>query len=95
MLAAAREAWEAQGYRVHGAALSGKAAEGLEESSGIAARTLASWSRGWDNGYGQLGRGDVLVIDEAGMVGGRQLARFVGEAEARGATGVAMAGENR
>ncbi len=28
MLAAAREAWESQGYTVHGAALSGKAAEG-------------------------------------------------------------------
>ncbi|MBB3811523.1 Ti-type conjugative transfer relaxase TraA [Pseudochelatococcus contaminans] len=85
MLAAAREAWEAEGYTVHGAALSGKAAEGLEESSGIQSRTLASWSRGWDNDRGQLGRGDVFVIDEAGMVGSRQLARFVGEAEARGA----------
>jgi len=85
MLAAAREAWEAEGYTVHGAALSGKAAEGLEESSGIQSRTLASWSRGWDNERHQLGRGDVFVIDEAGMVGSRQLARFVGEAEARGA----------
>ncbi|MCW5679565.1 MAG: Ti-type conjugative transfer relaxase TraA [Anaerolineales bacterium] len=85
MLAAAREAWEAEGYQVHGAALSGKAAEGLEESSGIQSRTLASWSRGWENGRGTLGRGDVFVIDEAGMVGSRQLARFVGEAEARGA----------
>jgi len=85
MLAAAREAWEAEGYQVHGAALSGKAAEGLEESSGIQSRTLASWSRGWDNDRGQLGRGDVFVIDEAGMVGSRQLARFVNEAEARGA----------
>lgn len=89
MLAAAREAWEAEGYQVHGAALSGKAAEGLEESSGIQSRTLASWSRGWDNPHSgdryKLGRGDVFVIDEAGMVGSRQLARFVTEAEARGA----------
>ena len=85
MLAAAREAWEAEGYRVHGAALSGKAAEGLEESSGIQSRTLASWSRGWENDRHQLGRGDVFVIDEAGMVGSRQLSRFVTEAEARGA----------
>ncbi len=85
MLAAAREAWEAQGYQVHGAALSGKAAEGLEESSGIESRTLASWSYSWDNGRGMIGRSDVLVIDEAGMVGSRQLARFIGEAEERGA----------
>jgi hypothetical protein len=57
----------------------------LEESSGIQSRTLASWSRGWENDRGTIGRGDVFVIDEAGMVGSRQLARFVGEAEARGA----------
>ena len=85
MLAAAREAWEAQGYRVHGAALSGKAAEGLEESSGIGSRTLASWSLGWERERDQLGRGDVFVIDEVGMVGSRQLAAFIGEAEQRGA----------
>ncbi|MEK4035861.1 Ti-type conjugative transfer relaxase TraA [Methylocystis sp. IM2] len=85
MLSAAREAWEAQGYHVHGAALAGKAAEGLEESSGIASRTLASWEHGWQNGRGELAKGDVLVIDEAGMVSSRQLARFVGEAERTGA----------
>ncbi|MDW5318410.1 Ti-type conjugative transfer relaxase TraA [Rhizobium sp. PL01] len=91
MLAAAREAWERQGYTVHGAALSGKAAEGLEESSGIASRTLASWEYRWQSGADrrsdrhQLGRRDVFVIDEAGMVGSRQLARFIGEAERTGA----------
>jgi hypothetical protein len=85
MLAAAAQAWERQGYTVHGAALSGKAAEGLEDSSGIKSRTLASWSRGWENDRQHLGRGDVFVIDEAGMVGSRQLASFVGEAEKRGA----------
>ncbi|MGE8585923.1 MAG: Ti-type conjugative transfer relaxase TraA, partial [Agrobacterium tumefaciens] len=85
MLAAAREAWEAQGYQVHGAALSGKAAEGLEESSGIESGTLASWSYSWDRGRDLIGHSDVFVIDEAGMVGSRQLARFIGEAEERGA----------
>ncbi len=85
MLAASREAWEAQGYQVHGAALAGKAAEGLEESSGIKSRTLASWSYSWDHGRDLIGRRDVFVIDEAGMVGSRQLARFIGEAEERGA----------
>ncbi|MBD8688650.1 MULTISPECIES: Ti-type conjugative transfer relaxase TraA [unclassified Rhizobium] len=85
MLAAAREAWEAQGYKVHGAALAGKAAEGLEESSGIQSRTLASWSRSWENNRDTIGRSDVFVIDEAGMVGSRQLAHFIGEAEQRGA----------
>ncbi|WP_425644761.1 Ti-type conjugative transfer relaxase TraA [Agrobacterium leguminum] len=85
MLAAARKAWEAQGYQVHGAALAGKAAEGLEESSGIPSRTLASWSYSWDHGRGIVGSSDVFVIDEAGMVGSRQLARFIAEAEERGA----------
>lgn len=85
MLAAAREAWQAQGYTVHGAALSGKAAEGLEESSGIESRTLASWSFGWDKDMGLLGARDVFVIDEAGMVGSQQLSRFIAEVEKRGA----------
>lgn len=85
MLAAARDAWEGQGYRIHGAALAGKAAEGLEESSGIASRTLASWDYALQNGKGQLGKDDIFVIDEAGMVSSRQLAKFVGEVQARGA----------
>jgi Ti-type conjugative transfer relaxase TraA len=85
MLSAAREAWEREGFSVYGAALSGKAAEGLEESSGIASRTLASWENGWNAGKGELGKGDIFVIDEAGMVSSRQLARFAGEAERTGA----------
>ncbi|MDE8345208.1 MAG: Ti-type conjugative transfer relaxase TraA [Acidocella sp.] len=85
MLMSAREAWQAQGYRVHGAALAGKAAEGLEESSGIASRTLASWERGWERGFDKLGPRDVFVIDEAGMVGSNQLSRFITEADEAGA----------
>ncbi|MBY2934813.1 Ti-type conjugative transfer relaxase TraA, partial [Rhizobium leguminosarum] len=85
MLAAARQAWEAQGYRVHGAALAGKAAEGLEQSSGISSRTLASWEYSWQADRGRLNARDVFVIDEGGMVGSRQLARFVDEVKRAGA----------
>lgn len=85
MLEAAREAWEAQGYRVYGAALSGKATFGLRESSGIKSRTLASWQSRWQQGKAQIGKGDVFVLDEAGMIGSRQLARFIREVEERGA----------
>lgn len=85
LLGAAREAWEAQGYRVHGAALSGKAAEGLAESAGIASRTLASWEQGWERGFDTLGPRDVFVIDEAGMIGSKQLSRFVTAADLAGA----------
>lgn len=77
LLAAARDAWERAGYQVVGAALAGKAAAGLEESSGITSRTLASWEHRWEQGSASLGPKDVLVIDEAGMIGTLQLARLV------------------
>ncbi|AHG48814.1 conjugal transfer protein TraA (plasmid) [Rhizobium leguminosarum bv. trifolii CB782] len=81
LLAAARLAWEREGRRVIGAALAGKAAEGLEDSSGIQSRTLASWELAWANGRDTLHRGDVLVIDEAGMVSSQQMARVLKIAE--------------
>src|SRR3546814_1988240 len=73
MLGVAREAWEAQGYQVRGAALSGIAAENLEGGSAIASRTIASMEYQWEQGRELLGPRDVLVIDEAGMIGTRQM----------------------
>ena len=85
MLASARHAWEAGGYSVKGAALAGIAAEGLEVASGIPSRTLASWELAWSKDHDLLGKHDVLVIDEAGLVGTRQLARVLETAEKAGA----------
>lgn len=84
LLSAAKEAWERQGYRVHGAALAGKAADSLETSSGIASRTLASLEASWRGGYEPIGTGDIVVIDEAGMVGTRQLKRVAEQLRRRG-----------
>ncbi|MDO8324253.1 MAG: Ti-type conjugative transfer relaxase TraA, partial [Phenylobacterium sp.] len=85
MLGVAREAWEAQGYQVRGAALSGIAAEGLEGGSGIASRTIASLEHGWAQGRDLLTACDVLVIDEAGMIGSRQMDRVLAHAVQAGA----------
>lgn len=85
MLGVAREAWEKAGYRVRGAALSGIAADGLEGGSGIASRTIASLEHGWANDRDHLTARDVLVIDEAGMVGTRQLERVLSHAADAGA----------
>ncbi|ENN84547.1 putative conjugal transfer protein traA [Rhizobium freirei PRF 81] len=85
MLGVAREAWEEAGYAVRGAALSGIAAEGLENGSGIASRTIASMEHGWQQGCDLLTTRDVLVIEEAGMVGTRQLERVLSHAADVGA----------
>ena len=85
MLSVARDGWEHGGYRVIGAALSGIAAENLESGSGIASRTLASLEHQWEQGRDQLTSRDVLVIDEAGMIGSRQMERIIAEADRRGA----------
>ena len=85
MLGVAREAWEAAGYEVRGLALSGIAAENLESGSGISSRTIASLEHGWRQGRDLLTSHDVLVIDEAGMVGTRQLERVLSHATDAGA----------
>ncbi|AZS20718.1 MULTISPECIES: Ti-type conjugative transfer relaxase TraA [unclassified Caulobacter] len=85
LLGVAREAWEDAGYRVQGLALSGIAAENLEGGSGIASRTIASLEHQWAQGRELLDARDVLVIDEAGMIGSRQMERLLSAAEKAGA----------
>jgi Ti-type conjugative transfer relaxase TraA len=90
----AREAWQAQGLNVRGAALAGKAADELQAGSGIESRTLASLEFVWKNGKDKLTSRDVLVIDEAGMIGSRQLCRVLQAAENAGAK-VVLLGDDK
>ncbi len=93
MLAAARDVWEAQGYRVIGASLAAVAAKNLENEAGIKSFTIAKLIYEIDKLETQWGRGKahpldsktVLVIDEAGMVGTRQMARLIDETDRQGA----------
>jgi len=85
MLGVARDAWEREGYNVRGASLSGIAAENLEAGSGIQSRTIASLEYQWKQGRELLGDRDVLVIDEAGLTGTRQMERVLSAARDAGA----------
>ena len=73
LMDAAREAWERSGYNVVGMALAGKAAEGLQNASGIESRTVAASLLALDKQKLQLDSKSVVVVDEAGMIGSRQM----------------------
>jgi conjugative relaxase-like TrwC/TraI family protein len=77
-LEAARAAWAAGGHPVVGAALAARAAAELEAGSGITSCTLASLLNELARPEGRLGAGAVVVVDEAGMVGTRDLAKLLG-----------------
>lgn len=84
-LDAAREAWQRTGLRTRGAALAARAARELQAGSGIPSQTIASLLQDLDRGRTRLNRSDVLVVDEAGMVGTRQLHRLIEATTAAGA----------
>jgi conjugative relaxase-like TrwC/TraI family protein len=83
-LAAAHDAWRASGVAVRGAAVARAAARGLQDATGIPSTSVAAL-------LAQLDRDDpralpargVLVIDEAGMLGTRDLAALLGAAAQR------------
>ena len=78
MLDAARQSWEAAGYRVQGLALAAEAAHGLMTGSGISnAGTIHSRLYLWEQGRNLPGPKDIVVVDEAGMVGSRQMERLL------------------
>lgn len=85
MLGAAREMWEASGYAVRGLALSGIAAENLEGGSGISSGTLHAFEWALKQDRIKLTGKDILVVDEAGMIGSRQMHTVLTAAQAAGA----------
>jgi Ti-type conjugative transfer relaxase TraA len=94
MLGAAREAWEASGFEAIGTALAGKAAAGLQEGAGITSQTGHSLLFQLDSGDRELSSKSILVIDEAGMMGSRQLARLLDYANQAGAK-VVLVGDSQ
>lgn len=81
LLGIAHLAWENVGLDVRGATLAAKAAQGLQESTQIPSQTLHSLIHQLNTGKTELTSKTVLVIDEAGMIGSRQLAQILDHAE--------------
>lgn len=80
-LDAVRQAFEASGHRVLGASLAARAARELEAGSGISATTAHALLAGIASGRAHLRQGDLLVVDEAGMLGTRLLTGLTVEAD--------------
>ncbi|MCS5712806.1 Ti-type conjugative transfer relaxase TraA [Candidatus Berkiella aquae] len=85
LMKVAREAFENSGYHVRGACFSGIATKGLEKEAGIKSATVDSCLLQWEQGREQLSKNDVLVIDEAGMLGTEKMNKLLSHANNEGA----------
>jgi conjugative relaxase-like TrwC/TraI family protein len=81
-LDAVREAYQSTGHRVVGISLAARAARELEAGAGIQSSTAHALHTALATGRARLTHGDVLVIDEAAMLGTRLLAAFAEETAA-------------
>ena len=79
-LAVARVGWEAAGLKVEGCAPTAKAAAELGDRGGMPTHTCAQ-VLAYDQRKAGMPAGGVMVIDEAGMLGTRDLARLLKAAD--------------
>jgi conjugative relaxase-like TrwC/TraI family protein len=93
-LGMARHVWQLNGYRLLAAAPTGIASLSLQgegfEDVATCDRLLGDLNRGWE----QLDARTVLVVDEAGMLGSRKLARLLEHAQLARAK-VVLVGDDR
>lgn len=96
LLAAVRRALEGRGHRVRGAALSKIVARDLADGVGMPTQTVHALLKDLarERPYAPLGKDDVLIIDEAGLIGTRQMESVLRHAAAVGAR-VVLVGDTR
>jgi ATP-dependent exoDNAse (exonuclease V) alpha subunit len=94
VLAAAKEVYEANGYRVVGLAHTNLVVQDLRDKGFSNARTIDSELPALDSGKVQWNKRTVVMIDEAAMVDTRRLAAVLRHARTTGAK-VILAGDDR
>ncbi|MEA2825949.1 MAG: hypothetical protein QOG43_388 [Actinomycetota bacterium] len=80
-----RSAFEEEGYRVLGTAISGQAARTLHDEAGVESRTIASLVWRLEHRTLTLDRGTVLLIDEAGMADDLAMLKLLAAVDVAGA----------
>lgn len=92
VLGAVNEAYEKTGYKVIGAALQGTTAQNMEHDAGIKSSTIASLLNRLEKEKNMpsikqtVDSKTILIIDEAGMVGSRDMQQLVEHTKRTGAT---------
>ncbi len=98
LLAAAKKAWESSGFKVVGAAFSGRAAEELQGASKIRSHTvdrlLFQWAKS-DSRVRPLDKKTILVVDEAAMLDSVKYGQLLGFVEKTGAKMVLVGDERQ
>ena len=94
LFSVANDVWKQQGLSVRGAALSGKAAQGLTHAANIPSTTLHRLLRELQHGDVVLDANSVVVLDEASMIGTRQLAQVLEHCSRAGAS-LVLSGDSR
>ena len=94
MLGVAKDAWQSAGFEVVGTALAAKAAQGLQEGSGIESTHIHRLMWELNNAKRTLRDRMVLVVDEAGMIGTRQMEKLVSLTE-KSNTKLVLVGDHR
>lgn len=84
MLAVVREQAEAKGYEIKGLSFTGKAASEIEQTSGIKSQTVHAFlGLGMESNKG--GKDQVWIVDEASMIGSKQMNEIIKSAELQNA----------
>ena len=92
---AVREAYQAAGYKVVGLAPTGKAAAGLEQSTGIQSKTIDSYLSQVERSKAPAPDAKtVVILDEAGMVDSRRL-HSLREVLERGGAKLILVGDHK
>ncbi len=85
-----RTAYEAEGHRVLGTAISGQAARVLHHDAGVDSRTIASLVWHLEHGTLALDQQTVLLIDEAGMADDQAILKLLAAIDVAGAKAVVI-----